>query len=103
MDSSIPEYVRDHYEIRQWRHAIAVLKSDFPAEWADVLAVLHDFRLYRTEILKPGGQKSSIAARIDAALTLRGWQERCFNTKIVIDAVSHESPTHKVDCFKALK
>ena len=29
---SIPEFVRLHYEIRQWRHAIAILKSDFREE-----------------------------------------------------------------------
>ena len=28
MDDSIPEFVGLHYEIRQWRHAIAILKLD---------------------------------------------------------------------------
>lgn len=97
---SLPPFVREHYEIREWRHAVAVLRCDFEAEWDDVLTVLSDFRLYRSEVVRPGGRKSSVATRIDCALAARGWVERCFATKIVIDATEFESPTHKVDCFK---
>lgn len=97
---AVPEFLRQHYEIREWRHAVAILKSDFPAEWADVTAVLTDFRLYRSEVLIPGGRKSGVALRIDSAFLQRGWSERCFATKIVIDTTELESPTHKVDCFK---
>jgi hypothetical protein len=96
----IPDFVREHYEIHEWRHAIAILEKDFPSEWSDVLAVLQDFRLMRSEVKTPGGRKSSIAGRFDTALTERGWRERCFATKIVIDDTELESPTHKVDCFK---
>ena len=98
--NSVPEFIRENYEIREWRHAVAILRSDFVSEWNDVLSVLSHFRLHRSEILKPGGRKSAVAARIDAALTARDWRERCFATKIVIDETEIESPTHKVDCFK---
>lgn len=98
--NSFPEFIRENYEIREWRHAVAILRSDFVSEWNDVLSVLSHFRLHRSEILKPGGRKSAVAARIDAALTARDWRERCFATKIVIDETEIESPTHKVDCFK---
>lgn len=43
MDPSIPPFFRKNYAIAQWRHAIEIMKSDFPAEWKDVLAVLHSF------------------------------------------------------------
>lgn len=100
MDMRIPDFVKENYEIREWRHAIAILSADFRSEWADVLNVLTDFRLHRSEILRPGGRKSAIAERIDAALTSKGWAEREFRTKIVVDTTEFESPTHKVDCFK---
>lgn len=100
MDHSIPKFLRTHYEIRQWRHAIAVLKSDYKSEWNDVLEALSEFRLHRTEVIEPGGRKSKIAARIDSLMIERGWKERRFDTKIVIDDTEFESPTHKVDCFK---
>jgi hypothetical protein len=96
----VPAFLRENYEVREWRHASAILSSDFPAELADIATVLSEFRLYRSEILKPGGRKSGVSTRIDAALARLGWEEQCFETKIVVDDAVLESPTHKVDCYK---
>jgi hypothetical protein len=96
----IPSFLREHHEIREWRHAVAILAADFPEEWDDIVRVLNDFRLLRSEIATPGGSKSGVASRIDNALAKRGWMEQCFETKIVVDDAVLESPTHKVDCFK---
>lgn len=96
----VPAFLRDNYEVREWRHAAAILSSDFAAEWADIAAALTEFRLYRSEILKPGGRKSGVSTRIDDALARLGWEEQCFETKIVVDDAVLESPTHKVDCYK---
>jgi hypothetical protein len=100
MDASIPDFVRQNYAIQQWRHAIAIMKSDFPDEWRDVLEVLSTFRLLRSHISVGGGHKSKVAAALDKALEERGWRERSFTTKIVVDERSMDSPTHKVDCYK---
>lgn len=96
----VPQFLRENYEVREWRHAVAVLTLDFPEEWAEIVAVLSEFRLFRSEILKPGGRKSGVSTRIDEALTGLGWTEQCFETKIVVDDTVLESPTHKVDCYK---
>jgi len=96
----VPPFLRAHYEVREWRHAVAILAADFPEEWADIERVLTEFRLYRSEILKPGGRKSGVSTRIDGSLTSLGWEEQCFETKIMVDDNVQESPTHKVDCFK---
>lgn len=101
MSAAIPPFIVDHYEIHQWRHATAILASDYPDEWHDILDTLTGFRLHRSEITTPGGSKSKVASRIDGALTKKGWRERGFKTKIVIDDQSLDSPTHKVDCFKS--
>jgi hypothetical protein len=98
--AQIPPFLLDAYEIREWRHAVAILTADFPDEWADIVRALSEFRLYRSEILKPGGRKSGVSTRIDQSLTNLGWAEQCFETKIVVDDTVLESPTHKVDCFK---
>ncbi|HZR26441.1 MAG TPA: BglII/BstYI family type II restriction endonuclease [Vicinamibacterales bacterium] len=100
MDPSIPAFVRAHYAIEQWRHAIAIMKSDFSDEWQDVLAVLCGFRLQRSHISVGGGRKSQVADALDRAFADRGWGERSFATRIVVDDYSMDSPTHKVDCFK---
>jgi hypothetical protein len=100
MPRTLPRFISENYEVKQWRHALAILSTDYPKEWKDILAVLSDFRLHRAEVEQPGGRKSLISERIDSALTQRGWRERSFKTKIVIDDQSLDSPTHKVDCFK---
>jgi len=98
--TSIPQSIRDNYEIHEWRHATAILQEDFPQEWQDILEVLSAFTLLRSEIVARGGQKSLVAIRLDSGLVQRGWVEKGFDTKIVIDDSELQSPTHKVDCYK---
>lgn len=96
----LPQYIRDNYEIHEWKHACAILKQDFPNEWNDVIEVLTNFRLHRSWITVGGGRKSKISEAIDSSLYSRGWVEKQFDTEIVVDATRIESPTHQVDCFK---
>jgi len=98
--ASYPKFIRDHYECHEWRHALAILTTAYPAEWKDIGDVLTTFRLHRSEIVTPGGSKSNIAKRIDSGLGTLGWREKAFATKIVVDEREFDSPTHKVDCFK---
>lgn len=96
----LPEFVRTHYEVHEWKHACAILCHDFPSEWQDICDVLMAFRLRRSWLVKGGGSKSEIAAWIDASLYERGWIEKQFDTEIVVDDQHSESPTHQIDCFK---
>src|SRR5579863_8162066 len=82
---SLSAFIREHYEIHEWRHATAILAADFPAEFADIQAVLNEFRLYRSKVRAPGGSKSEISGWIDGALTARGWEEKKFATQIRVD------------------
>ena len=96
----LPQFIRDNYEVHEWKHACAILTQDFAAEWNDICAVLTAFRLRKSWIIVGGGRKSKVSEAIDAALYARGWEERKFDTEILIDKTSIESPTHSVDCFK---
>jgi hypothetical protein len=96
----LPEFIRAHYEIHEWKHACAILKEDFAGEWDDLCEVLTHFRLKKNWITVGGGRKSKVAESFDSALGQRGWVEKAFDTKVVVDRESHNSPTHKVDCFK---
>jgi len=100
--SNLPAFIRENYEIVDWKHAIAILSGDFQSEWQDIVTILSEFRLYRSAILTPGGGKSPIARWIDEKFFGKGWIEKSFDTKVVIDTVEHATPTHKVDCFKNL-
>jgi len=96
----VPEDLQRLYHVREWRNAAGVLTTACPAEWQDIVQVLRDFRLLRSEVQAAGGRKSPIANQIDAAFYARGWEEKQFQTAIKIDEELFESPTHKVDCFK---
>lgn len=96
----LPPTIIDFYEVHEWRHACAILKTDFPIEWAELIEVLEGFRLYKTNIVAAGGNKSSISGKLDSHFYRLGWVEKSFNTSILIDEVTYDSPTHKVDCFK---
>ncbi len=96
----LPQFIRDNYEVHEWKHACAILKEDFPQEWQDILDLLMCFRLKKSWITNPGGSKSQVSASIDSFLYERGWQEKQFATQVVVDHVSLDTPTHKVDCVK---
>ena len=96
----VPEDIRNLYHVKEWRNAAGVLATACPNEWEDILAVLRDFQLLRSEIAVAGGNRSLISRRIDGALYARGWVEKDFSTAITVDGTSYESPTHAVDCFK---
>lgn len=97
---TFPEFIREHYEIHEVRHASAVLERDFPREWQDIIEVLTAFRLPKSYIVTPGGSKSQISAELDAGFAARGWKEAGFSTKYVVDDEVLESATHKIDSYK---
>jgi hypothetical protein len=92
----IPDDLRKLYHVREWRNATGVLQTACPEEWADILAILRGFRLKKSEILLAGGGLSPISQQINGAFASRGWKEKKFETKIVVDAVEYISPTHLV-------
>lgn len=99
----IPAPLLDLYEFHEWRNPCAVLSVAYPQEWADILEVLTTFRLLRTDIGEAGekgGGKTKVAIRMDRMFVARGWEEKEFDTRIVVDGTEIKSPTHAVDCFK---
>src|SRR5215813_11774976 len=99
----VPPELHDLYDFREWRNPCAVLSVAYPDEWADILTVLKDFRLLRSDIGEAGvkgGGKSLVAIRMDAMFRAKGWGPAEFNTKIVVNKSEIKSPTHEVDAFK---
>lgn len=96
----LPSSIRTNYEVHEWKHACAILKTDFPQEWGNIITVLTGFRLKKSHIVVGGGGKTKVAQSLDTAFTDLGWVEKKFYTKIQVDEAVMESPTHKVDCFK---
>jgi hypothetical protein len=64
----LPATIRNTYEVHEWKHACAILASDFPQEWQDIIALLSQFRLCKSWITVGGGRKSAVADAIDRFL-----------------------------------
>lgn len=80
--STLPDDVRSRYEIRETRNAAAILAATNPIELDEIIGVLREFSLTNNDILKRGGNKSLVAARIDQRFRVLGWREGRFDTKI---------------------
>lgn len=96
----LPNFIRENYEVHEWKHASAILSQDFPNEWRELCDVLTRFRLYSGWISVGGGNRSELAGWIDTEFGRHGWQEKQFQTSIVVDGARSDTPTHKIDCFK---
>lgn len=96
----LPKYILTNYEVHEWKHACAILKSDFPNEWSDILALLNSFKLKKSWLTEGGGRKSKVSESIDSFLYRKGWVEKEFATSFKVDKEEIQSPTHKIDCFK---
>lgn len=96
----LPQDIRDSYQIEERHHACSILKTDFSDQWNDLIVVLRDFSLKRSDILKPGGRKSPISQSIDDLFYNRGWVEKSFNIKVTADGEETLAPTHHVDYYK---
>ena len=44
LQGRLPEFITQNYECHEWKHASAILSSDYPAEWQDIVDVLSAFR-----------------------------------------------------------
>lgn len=95
-----PHFIRENYELYEWKHATAILENDFQKEWNDLIDLLTVFRIYKSWISIGGGGKSKLAAFIDEFLAQRGWVEKGFKTLVTVDGYEMETPTHKIDCYK---
>lgn len=96
----IPPAIAKKFEVHEWKHATAILKSDFPDQWQDILDLLSQFRICKSWITVGGGRKSKVADAVDSFLFQRGWVEKEFATSVKVDDNNYQSPTHKVDCYK---
>lgn len=100
LSGRIPDDILRGYECHQWKHAAAILATDFPQELGDIVDVLRSVPLKKSFITEPGGGKSPYSKNLDAEFRKRGWLPKRWRTSIVVDDKAVDSPTHEVDCFK---
>jgi hypothetical protein len=95
-----PDTILDTFEVREWKHAGAILATDFPEHFKDILKVLEGLKVRKKHITKGGGGKSDLAKDLDRAFRDLKWTPKRWDTAIVVDKHEKQSPTHEVDCYK---
>jgi hypothetical protein len=96
----LPGDIRDVYQIEERHHACSILKTDFPEQWNDLIEVLREFKLRKSEIEAKGGNKSPISRGLDGLFFKRKWAEKSFEIKVLADGNETLAPTHHVDYYK---
>jgi hypothetical protein len=71
----LPPGVLSRYDFFEVREAAAILNGTNPLEFAELVAVLDNFRLKRDDILTAGGNEGLIAKRLNEEFRSRGWRE----------------------------
>ncbi|NRA28987.1 MAG: restriction endonuclease [Parvularculaceae bacterium] len=100
VESLVPSDIKSRYDVYEWRNGLAVLHTAHAECFRDILTVLREFSFARSDVLTPGGSKSGIARKIDSRFYELGWQEKTYQTAVIVDDQRLDSPTHSVDCVK---
>jgi len=79
--SVFPASVLSRYEFRETRNAAAILSATNNPELSELIEILGWIRLTK-EDLGPGGNKSDLAARVDARFRDVGWREGRHDTEV---------------------
>jgi hypothetical protein len=95
-----PDAVHRKFEIVENHHAAAILHNDLRPEWDDLISMLGQFTLRRSDILTPGGGKSPISRGINGFFYDRMWKEHDFKIQVKADEAVTLAPTHHVDYFR---
>ncbi len=96
----LPTAITEKFEVAERHHASSILHTDFRPEWDDILAMLLQFSLGKSQIEKPGGSRSTIAIGIDNFFFARGWKKHVFKIEVFADGQQTLAPTHEVDNFR---
>ena len=81
-EEAFPREILERYDLVEVSDAATILKHTSPEEFGQIVEVLGEFALTDEDFLKPGGQKSTVAARLDLAFRERGWREGRHDTKV---------------------
>ncbi len=96
----LPAIIFEKFEVAETHHAASILFTDFRAEWDDLIEMLSNFTLKKSDIITPGGRKSPISQGIDSFFYGRQWLEHDFKIEVSADGETKLAPTHQVDYFR---
>lgn len=96
----LPRFIREHYQTKDYRHALAILIHEFKEEFFELVTILTNFRVHKQDVVVGGGGLSPVSQYFASAFKERGWEKKTFISKQEVDGVVRETTTHEVDCYK---
>ena len=96
----VPSDLRDLYEVYEYRHAAALLYTEFPAHYAEICDALREFRFSRAQLTESGGNESEIPKTFSRLLRPKGWIEGKLSATLTVDSQIVQQDTHKIDYVK---
>jgi CRISPR-associated protein Csd2 len=100
LSNYIPKDILEKYEAHDFRHAAAILASEFPGEFGEICEALRKFTISPQNIIDKGGSESQIPKSITAILRPLDWKESQLNAKLMVDDDVINFDTHKIDYTK---
>lgn len=96
----IPEDVAEKYEIHDFKHAAAILYTEFRQQFDEIIHVLRQFYITKEDIVTRGGNESSIPKKFSEILRPLAWEEKQLHAKVIVDEHEISHDTHWVDYIK---
>jgi CRISPR-associated protein Csd2 len=96
----IPNDIANLYEVHDFRHAAAILATEFPEEFHEVCEALRAFRFTKEDVIIGGGNESNIPKNFSNILRSMGWKQKILNGKIMVNDTIFRNDNSKIDYIK---
>jgi len=96
----VPADLRQLYDVYEYRHAAALLYSEFPELYGEICDGLRIFRFTKAQVVESGGNESEIPRTFSSILRPRGWIQGKLSAALVVDNQRIQQDTHKIDYIK---
>src|SRR6266542_1558336 len=80
-----PQDILDFYTVYDYRHAAAILVTEFKSEFDEICHTLRAFRFTDEQVKASGGNESAIPKTFSSILEPVKWKERKLSAKLVVD------------------
>ncbi len=100
VNEHVPADIRDLYEVHDYRHAAAILATEFPSEFNELCEALRDFKFTEADLTVGGGNESGIPKKLSKILRPLDWKEGKLRAAFMIDDTPVKADTHKIDYIK---
>lgn len=85
------------YEVYSYRHAVEVLATSCPDEFAELIDALMRFRISTSDLLAGGGNESTIPKKVSALLRPKDWYETRIQGDLLVTVRTKMDGTEQVD------